>query len=55
MKHPFRTQEDSFKKDTAIKKGPPKRLCRLETAENLSKLVLNREGNGYEGYVEEHN
>jgi hypothetical protein len=33
---------------------PPKRLSGSETAENLSKLVLNREGNGYEGYGEEH-
>jgi hypothetical protein len=28
---------------------------RPETVENLSKLILNREGNGYEGYGEEHN
>jgi hypothetical protein len=34
---------------------PPKRLSGSETTENLSKLVLNREGNGYEGYGEEHN
>jgi hypothetical protein len=55
QKHPFRTQKDSFRKDTVIKKGPPKHLSRPETAENLSKLVLNRKGNGYEGYGEEHN
>jgi hypothetical protein len=47
-KHPFRTQKDCFRKDTIVKKGPPKRLSRPETAENLSKLVLIREGNGYE-------
>jgi hypothetical protein len=35
---------DSFRKDIEVKKGPP------ENAENLSKLVLNTEGNGYEGY-----
>jgi hypothetical protein len=28
---------------------------RPKTTENLSKLVLNREGNVYEGYGEEHN
>jgi hypothetical protein len=48
-------QKDSFRKDTVIKKGPPKCLSGPEIAENLSKLVLNRERNGYEGYEEEHN
>jgi hypothetical protein len=43
-------QKDSFKKDTVVKKGPLKYLSGPETVENLSKLVLNREGNGYEGY-----
>jgi hypothetical protein len=48
-------QKDSFRKDTVIKKGPPKCLSELETTENLGKLVLNREENVYEGYGEEHN
>jgi hypothetical protein len=48
-------QKDSFRKDTVIKKGPPKHLSGPKTAENLSKLVLNTEGNGYEGYGEERN
>jgi hypothetical protein len=55
LKHPFRLSKDSFRKDTTIRKGPPKLLSGPETAENLSKLVLNREGNGYKGYGEEHN
>jgi hypothetical protein len=54
-KHPFRMQKDRFRKGTDIKKGPSKCLSGLETAKNLSKLVINREGNGYEGYGEEHN
>jgi hypothetical protein len=54
-KHSFRMQKDSFRKDTVIKKGLQKRLSGPETTENLSKLILNREGNGYEGYGEEHN
>jgi hypothetical protein len=54
-KHHFRIQKDSFRKDTVIKKRPPKCLSEPETTENLSKLVLNREENGYEGYREEHN
>jgi hypothetical protein len=48
-------QKNSFRKDTVVKKGPPKHLSRPEIAESHSKLVLNREGNGYEGYGEEHN
>jgi hypothetical protein len=55
LKHPFRTKKDRFRKDTVIKKGPPKCLSGPKTTENLSKLVLNREGNVYEGYGEEHN
>jgi hypothetical protein len=46
-------QKDSFRKNTVVKKGPPKHLSGPETAENLSKLVLNTKGNGYEGYGEE--
>jgi hypothetical protein len=41
-------QKDSFRKDTFVKKGPLKRLSGPEIAENWSKLVLNREVNGYE-------
>jgi hypothetical protein len=38
-----------------VKKGQLKCLSGTETAKNLSKLVLNQEMNGYEGYGEEHN
>jgi hypothetical protein len=48
-------KKDSFRKDTVVKKGPPKHLSMPKIAESLSKLVLNNEGNGYEGYGEEHN
>jgi hypothetical protein len=54
-KHRFRTQKDSFRKDTVVKKGPPQCLSGPEIAKNLSKLVLNKEENVYEGYEEEHN
>jgi hypothetical protein len=54
-KHPFRAQKYSFRKDTVIKKGPPRCLSGPEIAENLTKPILNREGNVYEGYEEEHN
>jgi hypothetical protein len=48
-------QKDSFRKDTVVRKGPPKCLSGPKIAENHMKLVLNREGNGYEGCGEEHN
>jgi hypothetical protein len=54
-KHTLRMQKGSFRKDTVIKKGPPKHLSGPEIAESHNKLVLNEEGNGYEGYGEEHN
>jgi hypothetical protein len=54
-KHPFRAQKYSFRKDTVIKKGPPRCLSGPEITENLTKPILNREGNVYEGYEEEHN
>jgi hypothetical protein len=44
--------KDSFTKDTIVKNGPLKCLSGPETDENLSKLVLNKEENGYEGYRE---
>jgi hypothetical protein len=45
-------QKDSFRNGTVVKKRPPKCLSKPKIVENLSKLVLNREGNGYEGYGE---
>jgi hypothetical protein len=47
-KHPFRMQKDIFRKDIVVKKRPLDCLSRPEIAENLSKLILNREWNGYE-------
>jgi hypothetical protein len=55
LKHHFRMQKDTFRKETVFKKGPPKRPSMPKIAKNLSNLVLNKEGNGYEGYGEEHN
>jgi hypothetical protein len=48
-------QNDSFRKDTVIKKGPPKRLSGPEIVENFSKLVLDRESDVYKGCGEEYN
>jgi hypothetical protein len=47
--------KDSFRKDTVIKKGQLKHLSGAEIAENMSKLVLNEEGNDYKGFGVEHN
>jgi hypothetical protein len=44
----FKMQNDSFRKDTVVKKGPLKRLSGPGIAESHNKLVLNREGNVYE-------
>jgi hypothetical protein len=44
LKHTFRIQKDSFRKDTVVKKGPPKHLSEPKIAESHNKLVLNREG-----------
>jgi hypothetical protein len=54
-KHTFRMQKDGFRKDIVVKKRPPKHLSGPEITESHSKLVLNEEGNEYEGYGEEHN
>jgi hypothetical protein len=48
-------QKDSFRKDIVVKKRRPKCLTGPEIAESHIKLVLNKEGNGYKGYGEEHN
>jgi hypothetical protein len=47
-------QNDSFRKDTIMKKVPPKRLNGTEIANNLEKLVLNKEGNEYQGFGVQH-
>ena len=54
-RHIFRGQKDSFRKDTVIRKGPPKRLSGPEIADNLNKLIINEEGDGYNGFGVEHN
>jgi hypothetical protein len=55
-KHKFRQEQNTFRKDTIITKGPPKRLCGAQIIDMLDKLMLDPERPGYlEGYGEMHN
>jgi hypothetical protein len=53
--HPFRFDRNTFKKDTIVTRGPPKRLRGPETLARLNDLKLNEHGNHFEGYGTEHN
>jgi hypothetical protein len=44
-----------FRKDIVITKGSPKHLCGYEIIDMLNNLILTPDGDGYEGYGEEHN
>jgi hypothetical protein len=46
---------DTFKKGNIILEGPPGRLSGAEIAEMLDNLVLNKKGNGFVGYKNDHN
>jgi hypothetical protein len=46
---------DTFKKGNIILEGPSGRLSSAEIAEILDNLVLNKEGNGFVGYGNDHN
>jgi hypothetical protein len=46
---------NTFKKGNIILKGPPGRLSGAEIAKMLDNLVLNKEGNGFVGYGNDHN
>jgi hypothetical protein len=55
LDHEFRLDSDTFKKGNIILEGPPGRLSGAEIAEMLDNLVLNKEGNGFVGYGNDHN
>jgi hypothetical protein len=55
LDHPFRLDSDTFKNDNIILEGQPWRLSGLEIADILDNLVLNKNGDGFVGYEEEHN
>jgi hypothetical protein len=55
-KHKFRQEQNAFKKDTIITKGPPKRLSDAQIVDMLDKLTSDPERPEYfEGYGETHN
>jgi hypothetical protein len=55
LDHPLRLDSDSFKKGNIVLEGPPKRLSDPEIIDMLDNLVLNKNGDGFVGYGEEHN
>jgi hypothetical protein len=55
LDHPFRLDNDIFKKGNIILEGPPRRLNSLEIVDMLDDLVLNKNGDQFVGYGDEHN
>jgi hypothetical protein len=55
LDHEFRLDSDTFKKGNIILEGLPRRLSGAKIGEMLDNLVLNKEGNGFIGYGNDHN
>jgi hypothetical protein len=56
QKHDFRQEQNTFRKDTIVTKGPPKHLSGAQIIDMLDKLTPNPERPVYfEGYRETHN
>jgi hypothetical protein len=55
LDHPIRLDSDTFKKDNIVLEGPPRRLSGPEITDMLDNLVLNKNGDEYIGYGENHN
>jgi hypothetical protein len=55
LDHEFRLDNNTFKKGNIILEGPPRRLSGLEITDMLDNLVLDKEGNGFIGYANDHN
>jgi hypothetical protein len=53
--HPFRLDNDTFKKDNIVLKGPPRHLSGPEITDMLNNLILKKNGNEFIGYEKEHN
>jgi hypothetical protein len=53
--HPFRFDWNTFRKDTMVMRGPPKRLSGPKILVRLNYLKLNEHGNHFEGFRTEHN
>jgi hypothetical protein len=55
LDHEFRLDNDTFKKDNIILEGPPRCLSDPEITDMLDNLALNKKGNGFVGYENDHN
>jgi hypothetical protein len=55
LDHEFRLDSDTFKKGNIILEGLPRHLSDPEIIDMLDNLVLNKEGNGFVGYENDHN
>jgi hypothetical protein len=55
LDHPFRLDSDAFNKGNIILEGPPRHLSSPEITDMLDNLVLNKNGDEFIGYGEEHN
>jgi hypothetical protein len=55
LDHPFRLDNDAFKKDNIILEGPPRCLSGSEIADMLDKLILKENWDEFVGYGKEHN
>jgi hypothetical protein len=55
LDHEFSLDSDTFKKGNIILEGLPRRLSGLEITDMLDNVVLNKEGNEFVGYRNDHN
>jgi hypothetical protein len=55
LDHPFRLDNDIFKKDNIVLEGLPRCLSGPKIADMLDNLVFNKNMDGFVGYGEEHN
>jgi hypothetical protein len=55
LDHPFRLDNDAFKKDNIVLEGPPRHLRSSEIIDMLDNLVLKENGDAFVGYRKEHN
>jgi hypothetical protein len=55
LNHEFRLDSDTFKKGNIILEGLPRRLSGPKIDDMLDNLVLNKKGNGFVGYENDHN
>jgi hypothetical protein len=55
LDHPFRLNNDTFKKNNIVLEGPPRYLSGTEIADMLDNLVLKKNRKEFVGYEKEHN